>query len=93
VPRLAGTGRYLSANRRGGQSHLGAVALAVRRQESGVSDTTSTAEEGRLLPQELIEAGKFRPVIDRRYPLEDVVEATRYVETQKKVGNVVLAVS
>jgi NADPH:quinone reductase-like Zn-dependent oxidoreductase len=41
----------------------------------------------------LIEAGKYRPVIDRCYPLEDVIEATRYVETEQKTGNVVLTVS
>jgi NADPH:quinone reductase-like Zn-dependent oxidoreductase len=46
-----------------------------------------------LLVKRLIEAGEYRPVVDRTYPLEDVVEATRYVETGQKTGNVVLTVA
>ena len=46
-----------------------------------------------LFLKKLVEEGKYRPVIDRCYPLDDVVEATRYVETQQKTGNVVLTVA
>ncbi|HKW58636.1 MAG TPA: NAD(P)-dependent alcohol dehydrogenase [Candidatus Dormibacteraeota bacterium] len=43
--------------------------------------------------RDLVEAGEFRPVIDRTYPFEDVVEAARYVDTEQKVGNVILTVA
>ena len=46
-----------------------------------------------LFLKQIIEAGRYRAVIDRCYPLSDVVEATRYVETEQKTGNVVLMVS
>jgi NADPH:quinone reductase-like Zn-dependent oxidoreductase len=40
----------------------------------------------------MLEAGEFTPVIDRRYPLDKIVEAYRYVETGQKIGNVVIDV-
>jgi NADPH:quinone reductase-like Zn-dependent oxidoreductase len=42
--------------------------------------------------KQLIESGAFRPVIDRRYPLDQIVDAYRYVETGRKTGNVVISV-
>ena len=46
-----------------------------------------------LVVLRLLEEGRYRAVIDRTYPLADVIEATRYVETEQKTGNVVLTVS
>ena len=50
------------------------------------------AKQNVLFLKELIEAGRYRPVVDRSYPLEQVVDATAYVETEQKTGNVVLLV-
>ncbi len=49
--------------------------------------------EGVAWLTERIESGEFRPLIDRTYPLDQIVAAYRFVESGQKVGNVVIAVA
>ena len=42
--------------------------------------------------KELIESGQFKRLIDRRYRLDQITEASKYVDTGQKIGNVVISV-
>ncbi len=86
-------GIYITADL-GFMYHVPLVVLATRfagsrRAKLGIG---RYRKDDLRLVKELVDAGKYRPVIDRSYPLDEVVEATRYVETRQKTGNVVLRV-
>jgi NADPH:quinone reductase-like Zn-dependent oxidoreductase len=68
--------------------HAPLLALVSKRVKLGVAKYRQVDVETLA---SMIEAGAYRPVIDRTYPLAEALEATRYVETGQKTGNVVLA--
>ena len=86
---LTQNGRYLLANP-GLSQMMRAPWTSMSSSKKVIFGAASHKTEDLIFLKELIEAGKIKPVIDRRYPLEQIVEAHRYVETGQKKGNVVI---
>jgi NADPH:quinone reductase-like Zn-dependent oxidoreductase len=92
IKSLKPNGRYLLANAGLLQMVRGRWISRVSRKKVMLGASTNKTEDLVFL-KALIEAGTIKSVIDRRYPLEQIVEAHRYVDTGQKMGNVVITVA
>jgi NADPH:quinone reductase-like Zn-dependent oxidoreductase len=91
-PKKSIIGTVFAGGLRGMLQMIG-TSLAGRKKVKFGGGTGSDTRENMDFLKKLLETDKLKPVVDRTFPLEEIAEAHRYVETGRKKGNVIITIN